>query len=124
MRDAGYEHIVACARDRQMTTYGETWEAVARAVGEDIGNPWRQVPHLLGHIAEHVHDELGLIATALVVYDARDEHPGPGFFRLAVAMEELPPDDAPPEGEDFEMTSTQRAFWRRHVDGMFERFGT
>lgn len=122
MRDAGYAHLASCARQRQMTTYGETWEAVARAMGEEIGNPWRQEPHLLGHIAEHVHDEIGLIPTAIVVHESGDDHPGAGFFRLAVAMGLLSDEHAPPEGDDWQMTPAQDAFWRGQVEAMFEQF--
>jgi hypothetical protein len=123
MRDAGYEYICECARKRTMTTYKGVWEAVAARVGEDVGNHWRQLPQLLGHISEHTYPTIGFIATALVIYEEGDEHPGPGFFRLAASMGVLARKDSPPTREEWVgMTDAQRGFWETHVNGMFAQF--
>jgi hypothetical protein len=123
MRDAGAAHIISRAGQRRKTYYGELWTAIERQVGEELGNSWRQLPYLLGDIAKHVYDEIGLILTALVIYEERDEHPGEGFFRLAAEMGALREEDAPPVGERWEgMTTAQRDFWETQVQSLFARF--
>lgn len=123
MRDAGAAHIISRAGQRRKTYYGELWTAIERQVGEELGNSWRQLPYLLGDIAKHVYDEIGLILTALVIYEEGDEHPGEGFFRLAAEMGALREEDAPPVGERWEgMTTAQRDFWETQVQSLFARF--
>lgn len=121
MRDAGYEHIIERARDRKTTTYGELWVAVTAKLGEDLGNPWRQIDHLLGSIGEVAYDKDGLMPTALVMYEGTGEtNPGPGFFRLAANMGLFPGGDAPPVGEEWnEMTARQRTFWEDQRELVF-----
>jgi hypothetical protein len=123
MRDAGAAHIISRAGRRRKTYYGELWTAIERQAGEELGNSWRQLPYLLGDIAEHVYDEIGLILTALVIYEGGDEHPGEGFFRLAAEMGALREEDAPPVGDRWEgMTTAQRDFWETQVQSLFARF--
>jgi hypothetical protein len=124
MRDAGIAHIEECARQRGKTTYGEIWSSVGAAVGEDIGNPYRQIGHLMGHIAVHAHETTSdAILTALVVHEAGDDNPGPGFFRLAASWGILSAADAPQEGENWtEMTPRQRAFWKEQVEAVYRHY--
>lgn len=123
MRDAGYQHIIERARNRQTTTYGELWAAITDTIGEDLGNPWRKIDHLLGYVGEFAYERDGLMPTALVMYEGADEtNPGPGFFRLAATMGLFPAGDAPPVGEEWkEMTGTQRKFWEEQRDLVFAR---
>ena len=124
MRDAGYEHLVERARERRMTTYGELWDAVAEKVGVDLGNPWRQIDHLLGYIGEAAYEKDGVTPTALVTYPGDgDVGPGPGYFQLAVSLGLFPARDAPSKPSAWkEMTDGQRQFWETQRDLMFERF--
>jgi hypothetical protein len=124
MRDAGAVHIISRARRQRKTCYGELWTAIEAQIGEGLGNSWRQLPHLLGDIAEHAFDEIGLILTALVIYEEGDEHPGEGFFRLAAETGMPREEDAPPVGEPWAgMTSAQRDFWEIQVESLFAQFG-
>ena len=124
MRDAGYEHIIACARQRKTTTYKDLWAAITAALQQDLGNPYWQMGHLLGAISEHAFAKDGLMPTALVMYEGADEtNAGPGFFRLAESMNLLPDGVAPPPGEPWkEMTDAQRQFWVEQRDLVFARF--
>jgi hypothetical protein len=125
MRDVGYEFIIARARQRRKTTYAELWDAIKTGVGEDLGNHWRQLPSLLGYIGDLSYEKIRLIVTVLVIYQERDEHPGPGFFRLAASHDLMPSEEAPPAGKDAEwkgMTSYQRAFWDYAVDRIMWRW--
>jgi hypothetical protein len=127
MRDAGLQFLRDSASQRKMVTYGELWDAITLEVGEDCGNAWRQRPNLLGYIAEQGYQDLGYIPTALVIYREDDdgdgtEHPGPGFFRLAVTLGAITADLAPAAGEEWTvMTDQQREFWQSQVQGMFSR---
>jgi hypothetical protein len=125
MRDVGYEFITARARERKKTTYAELWDAIKTGVGKDLGNHWRQLPNLLGYIGDLSYEKIRLIVTVLVIYQERDEHPGPGFFRLAASHDLMPAEEAPSAGKDSEwkgMTSYQRAFWEGHCDALFNHF--
>jgi hypothetical protein len=125
MRDIGYDHIAARAREREKTTYAELWDAINTGVGQDLGNHWRQLPNLLGYIGDLSHGKIRLIVTALVIYQEADEHPGPGFFRLAASHDLMPVEEAPPAGKDNEwkgMTPYQRAFWNGHCEALFNYF--
>jgi hypothetical protein len=123
MRDVGLDFLNARARLHKTASYGELWDAITLELGEDCGNAWRQRPNLLGYIAERGYQDTGFIPTALVVYrddDEGDEHPGPGFFRLAVTLGALTADQAPAAGEEWTvMTEQQREFWQVQVHGMY-----
>jgi hypothetical protein len=122
MRDAAFEYMCQCARDKRMTTYAELWDSVSATTGEDLGAKWRQLPILLGHVAEHSFAELHLIPSALVVAHEGDTEPGVGFFGIAAELGALPPSDAPEGGTAWTMTDTQRAYWQQTVTGMYDRF--
>lgn len=125
MRDVGYEHIAARARDRKKTTYVEMWDAIRAEVGQDLGSQWRQLPNLLGYIGDLSYEKIRLVVTALVIYQEGDEHPGPGFLRLAARHDLMPAEEAPPTGRDNEwkgMTPYQSAFWAGHCDALFDHF--
>jgi hypothetical protein len=126
MRDAGIAHIEECARRRTKTTYAETWSSVGARVGEDIGHPYRQIGHLMGHIAVQAHETTNdAILTALVVHEAGDDNPGPGFFRLAGSWGLLAAEDTPDKGGNgTEMTPGQRAFWEEQIDAVYRRYAT
>jgi len=81
-----------------VTTYEELWAAIEQAVAETLGNPSRQLPNLLGYISDDGYERIGFMPTALVVYAAGEEHPGPGFLRPAASAIALPPNDTPPQG--------------------------
>jgi hypothetical protein len=120
MRDAGYQHILGCAREGKKTTEREVWAAVQKQLGKDLGSHSRQLPHLLVHITEHVYPTAGVIPSAIVIDKKGDEHPGARFFRRAAALGALPKKDAPATGETWtEMTPNQRAFWEDQVGRMF-----
>jgi hypothetical protein len=120
MRDAGYEHILGCARAGKKTTEREVWAAVGKQLGRDLGTHSRQLPHLLVHITEHAYPTTGVIPTAIVIDKKGDEHPGARFFRRAAALGALPKQDAPKTGETWtEMTPAQRTFWEDQVARMF-----
>ena len=124
MRDAGYEHIIERARKRQTTTYRDLWAAVARRLGEDIGNPWRQIDDLLGYIGQAAYEKDRVMPTAVVMYEGADDAgPGPGFFRLATSMGLFPEVHAPAAGEKWAtMTDVQRRFWEEQRDLLFDYF--
>jgi hypothetical protein len=123
MRDAGMEHIAEWSRRCELTTYADLWSGIVARVGSDAGDPWRQLPMLLGYISDEHHEAVGAIPTAVVVYDLADKHPGPGFFRLAASYGLLPDEDAPALGEEWtEMTDRQRAFWDEQVAALFAHF--
>lgn len=123
MRDAGIECILQCARERRTTTYHQLWPEIERNLGVDLGNPWRQMPNLLGYISEQSCGEFRLLLTALVIEEGSVPQPGEGFFRLAAAMGLLAERDAPPEGVPWRgMTELQRTFWEEQVETIFTRF--
>jgi hypothetical protein len=120
MRDAGIAHIRSCAQHRQTTTYGAVWAAVEGRLGQNLGNSWRQLPNLLGHISEHVYDESGVLLTALVIYEEGDDSRGDGFFRLAASVGAIRQEHSPPVGVPWlGMTSDQRDFWEAQVAAVF-----
>ena len=121
MRDAAIEYLNVCAAEHRLTTYNELWAAIERSLGIELGNPWRPMPNLLGYVSEKGYPELGWIPTALIVAHDNDDEPGPGFFRIAAKLGALPEADAPPPGQDWEMTGRQRAFWDSQIQGMFGR---
>lgn len=124
MRDAAYDFLVECARHQKVAGYGEIWDAVGAALGKDLGNHWRKLPNLLGSVSERSQAELGVLSTALVIYetDDPDSGPGAGFFRMAATMGLLDESDSPPDGEDWVMSDRQRDFWQSQVDAIHERF--
>lgn len=123
MRDAGMKHIAETSHRSRLTTYADLWKGVVSEVGEEAGDPWRQLPMLLGYISDEHHDAVGAIPTAVVVYDLADGHPGPGFFRLAAHYGLLPGADAPSLGEDWtQMTDRQQIFWDQQVTQVFAHF--
>lgn len=122
MRDAALAYMKVCASEGRLTSYRETWAAVEAALGEDLGNPWRQIPSLLGYVSVHAYPELDLIPTALVVTPDSDDEPGPGFFRIAAELGALDDAESPPEGESWTMSQAQRDYWQVNVQGMFDRF--
>lgn len=122
MRDAGVEYLQQCARERRYATYGELWQAIGDALGEDIGNHWRQLPILLGYMSVAAFPDLDLILTALVVSPDQSDGPGPGFFRIAAELGALSETESPPEGENWSMTDAQRAYWDETVHALFDRF--
>lgn len=124
MRDAGYEHIIERALERETTTYKELWAAITAALGQDFGNTYFQTGDLLGSIATYAHDKDGVMPTALVMYEGTEEaNAGPGFFRLAASMGLLPEGVAPPTGEPWTgMTDAQRSFWEEQRDLVFAHF--
>lgn len=126
MRDAAFDFLVECARGRRTAGYGETWDAVGAAIGKELGSHWRELPNLLGFVSERSQAELGLLSTALVIYqpDAVSSGPGAGFFRMATRMGLLDDSDSPPDGEEWVMSERQRDFWQSQVDALFERFAT
>jgi hypothetical protein len=92
-------------------TYGELWAAAEDRLGRRLGSRYRQQPFLLEYIADRTFERKHALITALVV-DEGNPRPGEGFFRLAVARDLLPPEDAPASGEPWtEMTARQRSFW-------------
>jgi hypothetical protein len=122
MRDAVLDHVKVCASERRLTSYGETWAVVQATLGADLGNPWRQIPSLLGYVSVAAYPELDLIPTALVVAPDSDDEPGPGFFRIAAELGALDDSESPPEGESWVMSEAQRTYWQANVQGMFDRF--
>ena len=126
MRDAAFSFLCVCARERRLASYHEIWTTVGAKLGKDLGNHWRQLPHLLGHVSERSLEESGILATALVVYDPGDASsgPGPGFFSLAVSLGLLAPADGQQDAETWTMSDRQRTFWRQQVDAMFDRFAS
>ena len=125
MRDAAFSFLCVCAGERRLSSYHELWTTVGTALGKDLGNHWRQLPHLLGYVSERSLEEVGVLATALVIYDPDDasSSPGPGFFSLAVSLGLLDAADGPQDADTWTMTNRQRTFWRQQVQGMFDRFG-
>lgn len=91
-------------------------------LGNDPGNRHRKLPNLLGYVGESSLEEYGLVATALVVYDEGEPIPGPGFFRLAGALDLVAATVVPEEGQPWRMTAEQEQFWRSHVTAMHDRF--
>lgn len=124
MREAGLEHLTTCASDRRLTSYKELWDAIERSLDQDLGNHWRQLPVLLGYMSVQALSEYDLIPTALVVAPDENNEPGPGFFRIAADLGLLAEADAPPIGEDWTMSDTQRTFWEATVEGMYDRFAS
>lgn len=122
MRDAGRAHLNDCAAQRQLTTYGELWQAIEETVGRQLGSPHLALPRLLRDIADVAIKDDEPNPMALAVQSAGDQEPGAGFFRTAVALHELPAVEEPPKGEDWEMTDAQRKFWRGQVDAAFAYF--
>ena len=124
MRDAAYEFLRRCARDRSTTASGDVWHAVSEALGTDLGSHWRKLPHLLGHVSEHSHAESGVLASALVISvpDDQESGPGAGFFRVAASLGLIDRPDAPAAGTEWVMTEAQRGFWREQVDAVFAKF--
>src|SRR5690606_16720324 len=123
MRDAALDYLKACAAERRLTSYGELWKAVERALNTDLGNHWRQLPVLLGHVSYEAFAEFELIPTALVVAPGANDEPGPGFFRIAAELGVLPDSDSPAIGETWTtMSDRQREFWLAAVEGMYDRF--
>jgi hypothetical protein len=124
MRDAAFDYLCQCAREKRMTTYAELWDAVGSATGEELGANWRQLPILLGHVADHSFAELQLIPSALIVAHEGDGEPGIGFFRIAAELGANPQPAALEKGVAWAMTDDQRDYWQRNVVGMYERFAT
>ena len=122
MRDAAFDYMCQCAKDKRMTTYAELWDSISSTTGEDLGAKWRQLPILLGHVAEHSFAELQLIPSALVVAREGDTEPGVGFFGIAAELGALPRSDAPEGGTAWTMTDGQRDYWEQTVAGMYDRF--
>ena len=122
MRDAGAVVILEHARQRRFLTYPELWAGIQATVNFEIGNPWRQVPQLLGYISDNTFEEIGLFVTALVVDGDAEHGPSEGFFRLAADRGALPEADSPPKGILWTgMTPRQRAFWESQVARIFEK---
>ena len=123
MRDAGIEHIAEWSARSELTTYADLWSGIVSRVGSVAGEPWRQLPMLLGYISDALHQAVGAIPTAVVVYDLADKHPGPGFFRLAASYGLLADEDAPAFGEEWtQMTDRQRTFWDQQIATVFAHF--
>ena len=122
MRDAARRHLERCAAEGHLTTYGELWDAISADLGRDLGNHWRQLPNLLGYVSVAAYEDLELIPTALVVAPDLGDEPGPGFFRIAAELGAIPDAEAPPEGEAWTMSPSQRAFWETQVEGLYQRF--
>ncbi len=124
MRDAAFAYLCQCAAEKRTTTYAELWDALSSATGEDLGAKFRQLPILLGHVAENSFTELQLVPSALVVAREGDDEPGVGFFGIATQLGALPPTDAPEPGVAWRMTEAQRDFWQQTVAAMYDRFAT
>lgn len=122
MRDAGRARLNACAAEKELTSYGELWQAIADSVGRELGSPHLALPRLLRDIADVAMKDGDPNPMALAVPSAGDQEPGAGFFRTAVALHQLPAVDEPPTGEDWVMTDAQRRFWRAQVDAVFGHF--
>jgi hypothetical protein len=123
MREAGMEHIAETSHEQHLSTYAGMWKGIVDRVGEEAGDPWRQLPMLLGYISDEYLEVLGALPTAVVVYDLADKHPGPGFFRLAAYHGLLSEGDAPTPGEEWlQMTDRQRAFRDEQVARIFSHF--
>jgi hypothetical protein len=122
MRDAAHAYLCDCARARRTTTYNDLWSVVADRLGLDLGDKWRQMRPLLNHVTQQYADDDGdVLVTALVLRDDGDG-PSGGFFRLAVDRGLLAEEHRPPEGEDWQMSDVQRAFWEAQVEAAFARF--
>jgi hypothetical protein len=122
MRDAGAALIFEHARQRKFLTYPELWAGIRARVDFEIGNPWRQVPHLLGYISECTFEEIGLFVTALIVDGDAQHGPSEGFFRLAADRGALPEADSPPKGIIWTgMSPRQKAFWESQVERIFAK---
>jgi len=103
----------------------ELWPAAELRLGVSLGNPWRQIPNLLGHISEQAHEDHGLLLSALVVEEGLAPQPGEGFFRLAAALGLLAERDSPAPSVPWQgMTHAQRAFWEEQVSAIFAHFAT
>lgn len=124
MRDAANAYLCQCATERRTTSYAELWGVISSAIGEDLGDHWRQLPILLGFVSKKSFTEMELISSALIVYKDGDAEPGPGFFRIAADLGALPESDVPPKGVVTPITENQRQFWEASVAGMYERFAT
>jgi hypothetical protein len=123
MRSAAYDHIAESAGRGQPTNYSDLWAAVFTRLGKTVGDPWRQLPMLLGYVSDEYHKEVGAIPTAIVLYDLADQYPGPGFFRLAASYGLLQESNAPAFGEDWTgMTEVQRTFWIGQKEAVFSHF--
>lgn len=119
MCDVGDQLIRESAQRREFITYGELWQGIQSGVEWDIGQAWRKIPNLLGHIADRANVADGLILTALVV-DDEDRHPSEGFFRLAVSLDLFSSEDAPESGQaSHQLTDVQRSFWELQADALF-----
>jgi hypothetical protein len=99
------------------------WMAIAAAMERDIGGFRLQMPNLLRRLAEQSLEEIGLVLTALVVYDDRPEYPGGGLFQLAVREGLLPEGEEHVLGPGLKgLTSAQRRFWEHQVAALFDFF--
>jgi hypothetical protein len=123
MRDAGRKLLSDCAAEQRLITYGDLWAAIATAVGRELKSPHLAIPRLLQDIAEVSLKDGEPNPAALAVQADGDQEPGAGFFRAAVALHELPAVEEPPKGEDFEMSTAQRAYWQKQVDALYAHHG-
>ncbi len=123
MRNAGRDCLVEYAQRNCFITYHDLWAAIGLRLRADLGNPWRQMPNLLGAISEQSYEDHHVLLTALVIEDGPVQQPSEGFFRLAAAMRLLPERDAPPQGVPWRgMTPAQRGFWIAQVQAIYELF--
>ncbi len=122
LRDLAIVHLISCARERKLTTYGGLWDAIQTMSEEDIGRRNRHKDrHLAGAVAVHVHEAHEPMLTSLIVHDA-DGYPGRGFFSLAAEQGLLPAKYAPREDEIWALTPHQRRFWENQRDAVFAQY--
>ena len=122
MRDTSLEIIGSFARRRSYVTYGQLWDTLIARLGNEVGDSWRQLPILLGHVCDEYHEKVGALPTAIVISQG-ETHPEAGFFRMAASHGYLNEADAPPAGEVWnQMTENQKAFWKAQVQAVYEHF--
>ena len=120
MRDTAMEVIAEATAKGDLVHYGELWDEMEHRLGTDLGDRWTQMPHLLGYVSDHFHQEIGALPTAVVVSQGTPAKPEQGFFILAVREGYLAEADGPQMGENWKgMTSRQQAFWNDQVSTVF-----
>ena len=120
MRDTAMDVIAEAAAKGDLVHYGELWNEIERRQGEGLGDRWTQMPHLLGYVSDHFHQQIGALPTAIVVSQGNPSKPEQGFFILAAAKGYLPVAELPQEAKVWKvMTSRQHAFWQEQVSTVF-----
>ena len=122
MRDTALQFLESVAAEKRLTSYGEVWGHIGKALDTELGSHWRQLPNLLGYVSVKAFAAYELVPTALVVTPGQDG-PEAGFFRIAVELGDLDDSHSPEEGEPWTMSDAQRTYWNSTVEQLFARFG-